>query len=381
MSEVIVVGESLHSKLGASSAHRWMKCPASIALAEKLGPSKTRKAGVAAKEGNAAHRVGEHCLDNGTDSWELAGNKIKVDTSTFDVDEEMVEGVQVYLDAVRAKLEKFPGAKLYVEESMASILHDDAFGTADAIVHVPGDRLIIFDFKYGRLIVEPDSLQNRYYGYLAVENIDDTVKVVELYIVQPRMPHPKGPVRRFVTNPEELTEWFTGEVVPAMEATSDPAANFEVGTHCRFCPARDACPALKGETFDFNFELDPEYLTSEEIGQLLERGDAISRYLQSLEQIALHRAMNGEKIWNRKLVRKKANRVLNDGAGEKAISKWGDDAYVDPKLKSPAQLEKLPGGKEWVSSNAHSPDMGLTLAPLSDKRTEVRPLRERINSA
>lgn len=381
MGEVITVGEVLHSALGASSAHRWMKCPGSIRLTKQLG-DRGRKAGRAAREGTAAHRVAEHCLDKGIDVWELADVEIKVDGDKFPVDQEMIEGVQLYLDAVRDKLEKFPGAQLFVEESMASILHDDAFGTSDSAILVPGDRLIIFDLKYGRGVsVEPDSVQNKYYGYLGVENIDDSVKVVELYIVQPRMPHPKGPVRRHVTNPKELTDWFTDEVLPAMLATDDPESGLEVGTHCRFCPARDACPALKGEVFNFNPDLDPEYLTSEEVGQLLERGDAIRRYLESLEFIALQRALGGDRIYGRKLVRKKANRVLKDGASDKAREKWGDEALTEPKVKSPAQLEKLEGGKDWVAANAYTPDAGLTLAPISDKRSEIRPLRDRVNAA
>jgi hypothetical protein len=59
------------------------------------------------------------------------------------------------------------------------------------------------------------------------------------------------------------------------------------------------------------------------------------------------------------------------------LDAFGMDAYTVPKVKSPAQIEKMEGGNEFASKWAYSPDKGLTLAPESDKRLEVRPNVER----
>jgi hypothetical protein len=45
-------------------------------------------------------------------------------------------------------------------------------------------------------------------------------------------------------------------------------------------------------------------------------------------------------------------------------------------LKAPPQLDKLEGGKDFTKKWARSPDLGLTIAPNSDKRKAVRPLME-----
>ena len=88
-------------------------------------------------------------------------------------------------------------------------------------------------------------------------------------------------------------------------------------------------------------------------------------------------ANTGIKIDGYKLVKKRANRVwkyepeelerilLTANAGKKDTN-W----FTDPKLKSPAQLEKL-FGKDFIGNLCESPDNGNTLAPISDRRQEV----------
>ena len=65
---------------------------------------------------------------------------------------------------------------------------------------------------------------------------------------------------------------------------------------------------------------------------------------------------------------------LNDAI----VNKFGLEAYSEPKLKTPAQLEKMSGGRDFAKMWAYKPDAGLTLAAESDKRVEVRPNIERL---
>ena len=49
-------------------------------------------------------------------------------------------------------------------------------------------------------------------------------------------------------------------------------------------------------------------------------------------------------------------------------AKYGEKAYEPAALKSPAQIEKLPGGKALIAKLAYKPDTGITLAPEDDNR-------------
>ena len=60
------------------------------------------------------------------------------------------------------------------------------------------------------------------------------------------------------------------------------------------------------------------------------------------------------------------------------MERFGLEAYNDPKLRSPNQLEDLDGGREFTAKWAYSPDNGLTMAKNSDKRVEVRSNMERV---
>jgi Protein of unknown function (DUF2800) len=70
-------------------------------------------------------------------------------------------------------------------------------------------------------------------------------------------------------------------------------------------------------------------------------------------------------------VQKKANRVWRKEAEFFLYEEYGDAAY-NTSLKTPAMMEDLPDGKKFAAQYAYSPDAGLTLAPSSDKRVEVK---------
>lgn len=105
-----------HAKLAPSAAKRWMSCPGSIRMSEGIPNTSS----VFAAEGSAAHELCAHCLETGDrpetflDMWidlEAADGKSRfVDLDEepteemryFRVDEEMVDGVAMYVDHVNA---------------------------------------------------------------------------------------------------------------------------------------------------------------------------------------------------------------------------------------------------------------------------------------
>lgn len=399
----VTLTEGRHSKIGPSSSHRWMNCPASVALSDKMVKAGTASlAGEAAREGTAAHHVLANCLMTGKEPWDFAGQVVTVEGQDFIVDKDMVEGVALAVNFVRMLMDKNPGAILKVELALSSVLDEEAFGTGDVGIIVPGKKIIIADFKYGKgVTVEPDDSQLKLYGYMFWEmfgsdHFEGMESVpVEQWIMQPRIPHPRTELRDWSTTTQELTLWFMDEVLPAMAETRNPLASFKVGSWCHFCPARKKCPALQADTMNLDINRDPVALTPEEIGDLLERGTAIMKYLERIEEEALQRARQGDKIRGYKLVQKMANRAWKDQitvsepdpcdpdappievvytVEELLKEKFGKDAYSAPQLLGPAAIEKLPGGKSIVQRCAFKPDTGTTLAPESDRRVEVRPL-------
>jgi len=377
MTQRIEVKPSKHSILGASGAYRWIPCPGSIGLTKKVyGDGDFYSApSYAAAEGTAAHMILSICLEESQDAWEYIGFIVEVGEFEFEVNEEMANGVQTCIDLVNELMidHAADDAVLHIEYPMDSMLHEDAFGTADVFIKT-SKRIIIIDFKYGRMIIEADSIQNKYYGYLAWETqgVDDEFEV-QLWISQPRIPHSRGTNRDYKTNSNEVNEWFMNTVLPAMEETENPKAILNTGSWCQFCPVRKECPALKGETMDFNPELEPMHMTSIELGEMIMQIDRIKKFESALRDEAFKRARMGDKVTGLKLVRKKANRIFLEGAEAKAVTKFGKKhAFTTPVLKSPAQIEKLSGGKKFTDKWADKPsDVGLTLAPESDARKEV----------
>lgn len=376
--QTIEMEDVRHSHLGASGSWRWMNCAGSVNLIAKLPEELANRTNMAAAEGTAAHLVLAICAEEKKDAWEMMGVNVVVGTMNFTVDQEMADGVQLALDWISKKMELFAGqgARLYIEKSLESFLDKDAYGQADIVIYVPGDRILINDFKYGQgVVVEPDSNQNKYYGAICVEEFDFTDEmVVELYITQPRIPHPKGLIRLHVTNADELTRWFAKTVIPAMKETRNKNAMLTIGSWCKFCPARECCPALKKEVFEFSMDIEPDYLTNDELGAVLRKKDAIIGYFSKLEWEAFKRARAGSEVPGCKLVRKTSVRVWKDKAREALIKQYGKDAYAPSVLLTAPAAEKAlkdRGGKKFVKQWAYKPDAGLTIAAVSDKREAV----------
>lgn len=406
----IAAVEIAHSPLGASGSGRWMHCPGSIQLAQKLGIHGS-ESGFAAKEGTAAHEVFARCLESSpmAEPWEFTGTKVTVKGETFEVNQEMVDALNICFNHVMenlAEAEKKGRVLKFIEVSMKHSGHDLMFGTTDcAIVAIYETEfgtlcwIWVNDLKYGAgVVVEPTSSQIKYYAELIVDRLiqDGTihghaqVEGVTLTIMQPRIPHHEGIIRSINMTGPELESWYLHELVPAMKATEDPDAAVEMGEWCTFCPVKAHCPAMAQAVFDMSVLMHPEKMTGIQLGDAINKIKAIVKLGSTLEELAFKRALAGEKIKGFKLVKKKSNRqwrefitVKKDGEDvqvpveEFLKSKFGVDAYSNPTLLTPPQIEKLPGGKPVVTQCAYTPqNTGLTLAPSSDSRVEAKSLMD-----
>ncbi|UDL89822.1 DUF2800 domain-containing protein [Mesorhizobium sp. PAMC28654] len=396
-----------HAKRSPSSAHRWMNCPGSIRMSEGL----ENKSSIFADEGTAAHMLAERCLRGGQSTDLYAGWVIDIRgkedfqqyllpgtpliDGRFEVDPEMVDGVQLFLDTVREHYVAGSGDVLRVEQRV-NFSGDEEFGTADAVIWQPRLRRVkVFDLKYGAgvLVEVTDEFgdpnpQLVCYGEGTVrEYMGEDIAALDIFIIQPRMPHTLGPVRGVTIGPLELLDWsFT--IDAAVAATHDPQAPLVAGEWCKWCPAAGACPqntktALAVAQADFD-DLDavqlpePERLTPQQITRLLDGLDMFEAWAKNVRQYAYSQSDAGVKFPGYKLVQKVGRRNWTDEADAfETIESMGvnmDTVQTTPKLKSPAQIEKLVGKKDFaakLSALAPSISSGTTLVSVSDKRPEV----------
>ena len=384
-----------HSPLGGSGAYRWMPCPGSVTLSYDVPDEESEYAML----GTAAHALGANCLIRDEDAWQNVSYGFRDDGSLVPphleeemllspivVDNTMADAVQVYLNAIRTA---HPSFKLdddaWVEhEFHASEIHELCWGKVDfAFLDVAKRTLDVWDYKHGagivvEVIVNP---QLMYYGCGMLDELGlwDDVDLVNLHVAQPRGYHHDGPIRSWTIDTDTLWDWMNDTLVPAMDkamVSRDTAS----GEHCRFCPARArACPQL-AKDFDELEEMlkmfdkkdaAPE-LTHAQVGRFLDLLDVAKIAGKAADKIGFGYAMAGEDVPGRKLVKARANREWKEGAEEALMDEFRAKALTKPELKSPSQIEALPGGEKMTARHAFKPDKGLTLARDDDARMAVK---------
>jgi hypothetical protein len=353
-----------------------MNCAGSINLIDKLGIVGDG-GNEYSRAGTAQHEISAEALKTGADAWEFAGTTRTVDGHAVPITEEMAPAIQTYLDYIRS-IGVLPGGKRLLEHRVGlEHIHEDISGTLD-FGRLLKDRLLIADAKFGFGVVEPDmNPQLLIYAaglYADVKAIADGVSEVELVIVQPNAPHADGHIRSWRISVSDLVRWSQEVLKPAAEATEKPNAPLTPGDHCQYCPARNQCPALQQQFFtaadDAEKAAEPAAMTEAELAEWRAKFPALVQFMAVVTAEMFARTVAGKTVPGWKLVRGRANRIWRDDAEPVLVKAFGDEAW-NKTLKSPAQAEKLPGGKAVTAEHAYKPEGALTLAPESDKRPSV----------
>lgn len=368
-----------HSKIGASSMKRWSKCPGSVKLSEGI----ESRSSVFAEEGTKAHELGE--------KWLLEG-----ETAIAGYPVDMVEHVSVYVDAVAERDDAHLHNELLVEQRFhLHELHSDLFGTSDAIVWQPGiERLSVIDLKYGAGVpVEvEDNPQLQYYALGALlANKQWKPREVEVVIVQPRCPHPDGPVRAQVLQVVDLLD-FAADLVEAVKRTEEASAKYagaldkgwysewlSPGDHCRFCPAAAICPAQKNKAQQLAKQAFAPGLPydAQQLAETLEWLPVLEAWIKNTREFAYAEAEKGHDIPRHKLVEKRATRKWrseSDAANDLQELGIPYDQLFEKKLITPAVAEKMLGKeqREQLNDMCIKESSGHTLVHESDKREAIK---------
>jgi hypothetical protein len=374
-----------------------MRCPGSVTL----GNYKPRDHEIEeefSRPGQVAHTLGEWCLSTGQEPWQLIGDEISPEegpmTASEDtpggaiiVDQEMANAVQEYLSAIDFHHPDRNQGNSWVERRFhCPDLHELFYGTSDfAYVDENDELLHIWDFKYGAgIVVEvANNPQLMYYAAGMLEDLQlwDTVDRVILHISQPRGFHADGTHRAWGISTEDLETWLIDTLIPAMN-TAQVSRDTASGEHCRFCPARfRACPQILKDTEELAILMDKAVandgagaaeLSAEQLGRLLDLGTVFKIANKAALKAGFARLQAGHEVPGYMLATARSNREWKEGAEKAAVKKFGKKrAFSEPALKSPAQIEKMPGGEEITILFAEKPDKGLTLAPITDGRRPV----------
>jgi hypothetical protein len=371
-----------HAQWSASSTDRNWNCSGAMALTMDL-PETTNEA---ADWGTCCHQISEKCLREGTQASDYIGTTEKGKKYEFEVDEEMAETAQMYVDYVRRQVIDAapkgtnPSGLLQIEQrfSLAALNPPfEAGGTGDAVIYHPTEKMIeVVDLKGGRgVVVEAKgNPQLRTYGLGAMlANPSLKVEKIKVTIVQPRAGHKDGRIRSEEFHVADLVEWTT-DLMAAMERSAQALADMEkvdcnlipqalwnkvhlkAGDHCKFCKAAGFCPALEQRALDaagvWFDDLDqprlsnsPDTLSPERASQLLDAADMIGDWINAVRAYWHGEAESGVEIPNYILVPKEGREKWNDDAAAKAAAAKAVAAGVptekvwnDPKPRTPKQI-------------------------------------------
>lgn len=389
-----------HAKLSPSAAHRWFECPGSIRLSAGI----ESKSSVFADEGTAAHELAQQCLQSGFDADRYLGEFVNIDGKTpaekflpvavpgkrcFEVTDEMAEAVQIYVD----ECNNFMGDGWEWEiEAKLDLRHIPGmeFGTGDFTAYHEANKLLaVRDLKYGKgvavTIRENEQLQIYAVG-TAARYHNRGLEKIDLGIVQPRAPLPSDDipgVRRDVIDAVDLVE-FRFRLRDAAVATLEDDAPLKPGDWCKWCPAAVTCPARLARNRDvaemeFGEPAAVSDLTDERLAEILAEASQYKDWIKRVEERAHARAREaGLPGW--KFVRSTSHRKFKDEAAAAklllgVLELDEDDVYTAPKLKSPAQVEKVLGAKRKgeIAGLIYKPPGKIILVPEGDPREPVKP--------
>lgn len=341
-----------HSRLSPSASERWISCPASIRMGEKVTvpPSESTYAA----EGTAAHELGEIAASYafGKINEVLFNVRVKrwraaAEAAGYNI-EEMYEHIQGYVDLLRSRVDAYPHSQILLEQRLATGL-PECVGTSDAVIVGP-THVEVVDLKYGKgiRVAAEGNPQLRLYGIGALEAFGDVLgdtKTVRITVYQPRL----DSISWEEIPADELRAWRDGLLPVAQEALG-PDAHFGPSlTACRWCPAAGECRARVEYMTRIDFG-DPDLITPEETADLLARLPDIRNWCDALESTALHRVYSGgEEIPGWKVVLSGGRRYITDpdAAAELLISAGYDrEDITRTSMRTLGDLESLVGKRD-----------------------------------
>lgn len=372
-----------HALLSASGASRWLNCTPSARLEEEFGQ---RRTSVYAEEGTLAHELSELYLSRDVLQ--------SIDEDTFNsrleeimandlFNEEMLDVIPIYTDYCAMQYAEAKTncglASIEIEQKFDLTEYaPESFGTSDCTI-IADDVLEVIDLKYGKgvPVYATWNKQLMLYGLGALRMYDTMycISKLRLTIVQPRINN----ISTFEISVEELISWAEQELKSKALDAFEGRGTLEAGDWCKFCSVKNKCRAL----YEKNMEIakyeqkKAEFLTDEEISDVIKRTPALIEWANSILTYANEKAIGEGKHWpGFKLVEGTSRRkwIDEDSATQAILDKLpelSEDDIFNMKLKPITQIEKTVGKKrfnEILSDVVVKPQGKPILVPEEDKR-------------
>lgn len=362
---------STHARFSPSAASRRLHCTPSLMLEEQFQDEESPYAA----EGSAGHAMAEHLIKK------YLKQRTRRPVSDYYLDE-LLEAVDEYVSFVQEEIEE---ARCVCKDPVFSVEQrvdvsdyvDGCFGTADMVI-ITDSYIHIIDLKLGRGVQvfaeRNEQLMIYGLGVLSKAELLYDPKVVRLTIFQPRLNHSST----WEIDPEELKRWGEDILRPRGAMALMGAGEFEAGSWCRFCKARNQCRAraeefLKLAQMEFR---KPALLDDEEIAEVLRRSDELAKWAADVYAFAQDEAIIHGKQWpGYKLVEGRSVRKYT--SEEDVVAAAQANGYIDIYKKSLigiGEMERLMGKAEFnrvLGPYVYKPQGKLTLVPTGDNRKEV----------
>jgi hypothetical protein len=356
-----VVEETGHHPMGASSASRWMKCPASVSETLEL-PSTTN---AAAEEGTRAHELAEILFNGG-----------QIPKGTPD---DMLGHIRGYVSYVKGLVTK--GSSFAIEKRLDLTSYiPEGMGTADALIY-NGGLLTVVDLKYGYGEVSAvDNLQLKIYAlgaYKALRANNKAVTEVKLVVYQPRTSGPAAD--EWSIDVHTLKNFGRTLRKAARDCLVETPKYKPSEAACRWCQAKPTCPALathitEAVMQDFD-ELDgvtyQKMSHEDRLSYIVTNRRLLDKYLDDMEAEALATLSHGGSVKGLKLVRANTRKKWSEDANTTLPELLGDDAYKK-SLITITEASKMLGKKRLEDLDIITkPEGALIAVAVSDKRPVV----------
>ena len=260
-------------RIPASKAHIWGAKHGCRGYSSMVSRVPRRSDTTKAQEGTRVHGI--------------AGSVLLGDVPPVGLEPDMVGAIQIYVDDVFA-VTTAPN----VESKLpAPRIHGASNPVVDAWWYDGMDTVYIWDFKYGREVVEAfENMQLVNYAAAVLDHLNlwpqGNRTLVVMRIIQPRAHHEDGVVREWSAIASSLRPYFNNLRNAAGEIMDAGCTTTRSGDHCKNCEARHTCPtAIRAglRMYEMATDAPPLNMTPEQLGAHCAMVKRAKRMLDSLD--------------------------------------------------------------------------------------------------
>lgn len=381
-----------HARFSMSRLPRIIECPGSVSMEEAIMKERgdvEEPCSEYANKGTYLHSVMEDLLTR---------DVYKVDKILHEdkrTNAEYVEAIESLLAWVFAQKmehgENFDEEFIEQKVSLAGFIPDtnndlleESEGTMDYTFSVRR-TLYVVDWKFGSILVYPDSDQLIGYAAGKLRNLENAKKYDKVVCVigQPFSGDEVIKTETFTT--DEIIRWVKHVLSPALLKTmADPWILSPTEKACQFCKGKARCSARKAKAFQIAqdvFKLHaelPNIISLDELSKTMDDFEFLDQYIRDLASYAFDVLCSGTPIKGYKVVKGRANREWkNPKAAQSVLEENGYEIEDVSEIKffSPAAVEKIISKEdkksEWFAELIHKGEDKLSLAKEKDKRPAV----------